>query len=214
MFSARVSNRGLVFARESRQRIVVIRNLSCLSLIASAALFFGGCATRGTTRDVTSEAASTPKAESLPSVNAASKPARPARSQSTESPRPPQQTATPVSLPPAMSASVAQRTAAEIRGKYSISIPSADVLLVRRTDVEVQPSALFEEAIALGRVRSRLKGSADLPADIADQSRISDGTVTIPFGTNTSPDRAAEAISMVLAVDGVQRVRAVFSNSR
>jgi hypothetical protein len=150
----------------------------------------------------------------LPAAKVKADPAPPAKPDQPASTRPAAQTTTPVSLPSTATGSAAQKTAAEIRGRYAISIPSGDVLVVRRTDIDVRAPALFEEAIALGRVRSRLKGSADLPGDIAERSKISEGTVIIPFGANTSPDRAAEAISMVLAVDGVQRVRALFTNER
>ena len=108
----------------------------------------------------------------------------------------------------------AQRTAVEIVGRYSIFLPSPDVLIVRRTDVKTQAPSLFEESIALASVRSRLKSSADFPPSVSEKSRLSNGTAIVPFDTTTPPDRAADAITRVLAVNGVQSVRAVFSDAR
>jgi hypothetical protein len=120
----------------------------------------------------------------------------------------------PVALQTADDRPLAERTASEITGKYAVFTPGNDVLIVRRTDGEARSPALFEEAIALARARARLQSGAGLSGDLAQKVRITDGSVIIPFGPDTSPDRAADAISSVLAIDGVSQVRAVFTASR
>lgn len=119
-----------------------------------------------------------------------------------------------VSSEPSDKKNPAQRAAAEIVGRYAIFLPSPDVLIVRRTDVKMQAPSLFEESIALASVRSRLKSSADFSPAVAEKSRLSNGTAIIPFDSSTPPDRAADAITRILAVNGVQSVRAVFSDAR
>ncbi len=103
-----------------------------------------------------------------------------------------------------------EKIAAEIRGRYAYSVPSPEVLLVKRSGKAQPVASLYEQAIALGNLRSRLLSRSDLPDDVYQNVRLRDGQATIPFGRKVSPDKAADAIVTALSVDGVQTVKAVF----
>lgn len=107
-------------------------------------------------------------------------------------------------------ASLSERTAAEIRGRYAYNIVSSDVLVVKRTDIQAPAAALFEQAIALNRLRTTLIARNGIPAEVTHNVRLKDGQATIPFGRRIAPEKAAEAIITALSVEGVQHVRAVF----
>ena len=83
------------------------------------------------------------------------------------------------------------------------------LLVKSRTPME-SPS-LFEEAIALSKLRGLLSARPAIPRDSAQKTRLQNGTATIPFGKSVSPSDAASAVAAALSVDGVQRVRAVLS---
>ncbi len=70
-------------------------------------------------------------------------------------------------------------------------------------------SSLFEEAIALSKLRGLLSAKTALPKDIPQKTKIQDGTAVIPMGKSLPAAEAASAIELALSVDGVQRVRAV-----
>lgn len=178
---------------------VLMRRFSPLVLCCLLPL---GCSQRGET---TSQAAVTGVAGPVPSSRIGAPPSR--SRPSTE------QVAAPalVSSDSSDSKTSAQRTAAEIVGHYTIFLPSPDVLIVRRTDIKMQAPSLFEESIALASVRSKLKSSADFSPSVSEKARLSNGTAIVPFEGTTSPDRAADVITRLLAVNGVQSVRAVFS---
>jgi hypothetical protein len=77
---------------------------------------------------------------------------------------------------------------------------------VRRTDITVPEPSLYEQSIALARIRSRLANNgAGSPA-----AKMRDGTAQITLGPTISPDLAADTITAILAIQGVQSVRAVF----
>ena len=102
--------------------------------------------------------------------------------------------------------SLTERTAAEIRGRYEVARVGNDTLLVRRTDITVPEPSLYEQSIALAHIRSRLAhNGAGLPV-----AKMRDGTAQITLGPLISPDIAADTITAILTIQGVQRVRAVF----
>lgn len=89
------------------------------------------------------------------------------------------------------------------------------VMEVSSTTVLVKPGrptpapSLFEEAIALSKLRGLLTARPAIPKDTAQNTRLQNGTATIPFGKSVPPTDVASAIAAALTVDGVQRVRAV-----
>lgn len=107
-------------------------------------------------------------------------------------------------------ASLSEQTAAEIRGRYAYSLVGSDTLVVKRTDIKAPAAALFEQAIALNRLRTTLIARNGIPSEVTHNVRLKDGQATIPFGRRIAPEKAAEAIVTALSVEGVQNVRAVF----
>jgi hypothetical protein len=89
------------------------------------------------------------------------------------------------------------------------------VMEVSSTTVLVKPGtptpapSLFEEAIALSKLRGLLTARPAIPKDTAQKTRLQNGTATIPFGKSVPPADVASAVAAALSVDGVQRVRAV-----
>ncbi|MFZ4778735.1 MAG: hypothetical protein ACOYM3_25485 [Terrimicrobiaceae bacterium] len=81
-------------------------------------------------------------------------------------------------------------------------------LLVKRA-APVGSSSLFEEAIALSKLRGRLSAWPSLPKNIPQQTKIRNGTAVIPIGKSLPPEEAVDVIVMALSVDGIQEVRAV-----
>lgn len=84
---------------------------------------------------------------------------------------------------------------------------TATTLLVKSGAPTASPS-LFEEAIALSKLRGFLSARPEIPKDTAQRTKLQNGTATIPFGKSVSPADAAAAVVAALSVDGVQRVRA------
>ncbi len=80
-------------------------------------------------------------------------------------------------------------------------------LLVKSGTPTASPS-LFEEAIALSKLRGLLSARPAIPRETAQKTRLQNGTAIIPFGKSVSPSDAADAVVAALSVDGVQRVRA------
>jgi len=109
-------------------------------------------------------------------------------------------------VPSPRSESLTERTAAEIRGRYEVARVGNDTLVVRRTDITVPEPSLYEQSIALARIRSRLANNGSG----APAAKMRDGTAQITLGPAISPDLAADTITAILAIQGVQSVRAVF----
>ena len=114
---------------------------------------------------------------------------------------------------PAPEPTLANRTASLLRHRYIVSELSAFQLLVRNPANVAAPS-LFEEAIALSKIRGKLKSQKVIPPGGSEKTTIKDGTVTIPFGYSVSPTDAASAISGALGVNGIQRVNASWAAPR
>ena len=108
---------------------------------------------------------------------------------------------------------VAGRTASLLKRRYIVTELAPDQLLVKNPGT-IAGSSLFEEAIALGKIRGKLKSQKSVPSGVSEKTTLKDGTVTIPFGTSMAPSDAAAAISGVLGVNGIQRVSAVWSSPR
>ncbi len=89
----------------------------------------------------------------------------------------------------------------------SILESTPTTLLVKRSGTTGSPS-LFEEAIALGKLRGLLSSKTSIPKSTAQKTKLQNGTATIPFGRNTPLAEAANIIVAALAMDGIQKVRA------
>lgn len=81
-------------------------------------------------------------------------------------------------------------------------------LLVRSGRPTAQVS-LFEEAIALSKLRGILSAKSSIPKAGVQKTALRNGTAVIPFGKSVPPADSAAAITSALTVDGVQRVHAL-----
>lgn len=103
---------------------------------------------------------------------------------------------------------LSKRTALELSGDCTVESVTRDVLVVKQNGARSVDASLYEQAIYLARVRSRLAGS--LPRESIERVTLRDGVAHIPFTPDIAPSVAAEAISEALAVDGIDRVKATF----
>lgn len=111
--------------------------------------------------------------------------------------------------------SLALKIASELRGKYVIAETSPVALLITSQNLERQQAiSLFEEAIALSKLRGTLKAHNKIPSRVVENTTLKNGTATIPFLHTTPPSDAAEVISKALRIDGVRCVHAVFGDIR
>lgn len=100
----------------------------------------------------------------------------------------------------------AQLVALEIHGDYEWARSGPETLLVRHRGRDGRELSLFEQAIALSRIRSRV--ASELGPQTASAVRLHDGEVAVDLGSSLPTDRAADLIVGLLAIDGVQSVRA------
>ncbi len=107
----------------------------------------------------------------------------------------------------------ANRTASLLKRRYIVSEPSPVQVIVKNPGTIARPS-LFEEAIALSKIRGKLKTQRAIPPGVSERTTLKEGTVTIPMAGTLTPAEAAAAISAALGVDGVQRVNAVWDANR
>ena len=87
---------------------------------------------------------------------------------------------------------------------------TATTLLVKSRTLTAS-SSLFEEAIALSKLRGLLAARPAIPKDTAQKTRLQNGTAIIPFGKSVPAADAAAAVAAALSVDGVQRVMALLN---
>lgn len=87
---------------------------------------------------------------------------------------------------------------------------SDSTLLVKR-NATTPPASLFEESIALSKLRGQLKTRAGIPRGTAEKSSLRAGTASLVFAGPLPAAEAAGAISAALSLDGIQRVRAVLA---
>jgi hypothetical protein len=93
--------------------------------------------------------------------------------------------------------------------KTCVVMEVAPTTLLVKSGTPTSPPSLFEEAIALSKLRGLLTARPAIPKETAQNTRLQNGTATIPFGKSVPPADVASAVVAALAVDGVQRVRAV-----
>lgn len=82
-------------------------------------------------------------------------------------------------------------------------------LLIKRAGATNAPS-LFEEAIALGKLRGMLASKAFLPKETPRKTKLQNGTATIPFGKSVPPENVADVMVAALSIESVQKVRALW----
>lgn len=93
--------------------------------------------------------------------------------------------------------------------KTCVVMEVAPATLLVKSGTPTPTPSLFEEAIALSKLRGLLTARPAIPKETAQKTRLQNGTATIPFGKFVPPADVASAVAAALSVDGVQRVRAV-----
>ena len=83
--------------------------------------------------------------------------------------------------------------------------------LLVKSGAPAESPSLFEEAIALSKLRGLLAARPAIPKDTPHKTRLQNGTATIPFGKSVPLSDVAAAVVAALSVDRVQRVRAVLN---
>jgi len=182
----------------------------CL-FVAALTISFAGCAARTTPAPAGRPEAAVP-------VPRAAVPPPPATQTIQEplSPPPPAPRAdAPASIPPVAPAPApvdfpAKRVAGYLPAGCIVTEISDRELVVKRSKATRAPS-LYEESIALSRLRGQLKSRVTIPTGTAAQSSLKDGTASIVFTAPLPPAEAAGAISSALSLDAVQKVRAVLA---
>jgi hypothetical protein len=95
--------------------------------------------------------------------------------------------------------------------KTSVAMEVNPTTLLVKSGAPTEPPSLFEEAIALSKLRGLLAARPAIPKDTPHKTKLQNGTATIPFGKSVPPSDAAAAVVAALSVEGVQRVRAVLN---
>lgn len=94
-------------------------------------------------------------------------------------------------------------------GRFLRSEESA--LIFAKTQVSnTAPSGLFEDAIILGRLRSRLNQIPGLPAGISESATVKDATADLTAPEGLSDATSAAVIDAALETEGVALVRIRF----
>lgn len=95
--------------------------------------------------------------------------------------------------------------------KTFVAMEVTPTTLLVKSGAPMESPSLFEQAIALSKLRGLLSARPAIPRETAQKTRLQNGMATIPFGKSVSSADAASAVVAALSVDGIQRVRAVLS---
>ena len=95
--------------------------------------------------------------------------------------------------------------------KTCVAMEVTPTTLLVKSWTPTEAPSLFEEAIALSKLRGLLSARPAIPKETPQKTRLQNGTATIPFGKSVPSADAADAVVAALSVDGVQRVRAVLN---
>lgn len=86
---------------------------------------------------------------------------------------------------------------------------ATSTMLLVHLSRSAEPPALFEEAIALSKLRGILNATPSLPKDTAPRTSLRNGMATIPLPERLTPSAQAEIVMAALDVQGVQKVRVI-----
>jgi len=188
---------GAVIASHSRRY-----GVSGLSVVL--ALIAGGCST-STSLHSPSQA---PSDKPAPVSQTMLPPDRPLTKTLTGSKPSPSRIPAPVRRPRV--ATTSEEVAGRLGGSFSVLFENPETLLIRRADrAPVPPPALFEEAILLGQIRATLN-AATLKAPDAKVT-FHNGSAAMGFPHDVNPGTACVVIAKILALEGVNEVRARFN---
>jgi hypothetical protein len=112
-------------------------------------------------------------------------------------------------LPPAPPQTLEEQVSEHLRSSFEVTDIDGKSMRVGKSTAKTAAPSLFEEAIILGKLRSFLK----LAAAPANQTvTFHNGTATVSFPPKINSGTASVLIAKMLSLDGVNEVRAGFSN--
>jgi hypothetical protein len=115
----------------------------------------------------------------------------------------------PDSVPPTQSQPLSLQVSERLRSSFEVTDIDGKSIRVGKSTAETAAPSLFEEAIILGKLRSFLK----LAAAPANQTvTFHNGTATVSFSPKINSGTASVLIAKMLSLDGVNEVRAGFSD--
>ena len=174
--------------------------MACLALVSLAT----GCASRQ---------AAPPGPEIHPSAPIAPHPVAPRHSPApTIPPRAAHPTPSPESLaPPRAGSPRSALVAGKLDSAFVVESRGRDFLLVsKKTSAPARTPSLFEQSILLGKIRGTLASASPRSPQLAQSASLKSGLATVSIPSATPPGTAALAIAKILALDGVDKVRAEF----
>lgn len=115
----------------------------------------------------------------------------------------------PDSVLPPQSQPLSAQVGERLRSSFEVADIDGESIRVRKSSAQSAAPSLFEEAIILGKLRSFLK----LAAAPANQTvTFHNGTATVSFSPKINSGTASVLIAKMLSLDGVNEVRAGFSD--
>jgi len=118
---------------------------------------------------------------------------------------PPARTPAPSATPPGV-APLATRLAARLRSRLLL-VESESGSLTAGYSGKSSPPSLFEEAIALNKVRAALKKTSGIVAGSPSRTTMKSGTVTLSIDPAAPDQGTAGLVENLLTIEGVQKVR-------
>ena len=115
----------------------------------------------------------------------------------------------PDSVPPTQSQPLSLQVSERLRSSFEVTDIDGKSIRVGKSTAETSAPSLFEEAIILGKLRSFLKLAA-APAN--HTVTFHNGTATVSFSPKINSGTASVLIAKMLSLDGVNGVRADFSD--
>jgi len=115
----------------------------------------------------------------------------------------------PDSVPPTQSQPLSLQVSERLRSSFEVTDIDGKSIRVGKSTAKTAAPSLFEEAIILGKLRSFLK----LAAAPANQTvTFHNGTANVSFPPKINSGTASVLIAKMLSLDGVNEVRACFSD--
>jgi hypothetical protein len=115
----------------------------------------------------------------------------------------------PDSAPPTQSQPLSLQVSERLRSSFEVTDIDGKSIRVRKSTAQSAVPSLFEEAIILGKLRAFLKSSS---ASENQSVSFHNGTATVSLSPKINSGTASVLIAKMLSLDGVNEVRAGFSD--
>jgi hypothetical protein len=115
----------------------------------------------------------------------------------------------PDSVPPTQSQPLSLQVSERLRSSFEVTDIDGKSIRVGKSTAKTAAPSLFEEAIILGKLRAFLKSSTS-SANLT--VTFHNGTATVSFSPKINSGTASVLIAKMLSLDGVNEVRAGFSD--